>query len=299
LKPREYLYINHLEALVATYPEKFTNYLNILVWNPAAREKFLGALVGCVPTVTWEKCPNITLSILEKLSPEDRKELNTYLISLHIKSSWGDICNSRLIRWCYMALSENPTITWDIVQNYPGPWYYPALMRNPNITMDILASMPPEMLNHWSLSSNPNLKWDYVHNNPTRIWNYYSAIKICKPHWRDIAFADGYTEYVQRFAVLDIDYLRSRATLGEWEWSNISSNPSITLDMVLDNPELPWNYAKLTANRSITWEMIQITTLPWVLPEFSKNPNLRWDIVRDNPQIEWKWSSIAANSFRF
>ena len=45
--------------------------------------------------------------------------------------------------WDYEYLSENPNITWEIVQQNPDkPWDWSDISRNPNITSDIVINNP-------------------------------------------------------------------------------------------------------------------------------------------------------------
>jgi len=51
-----------------------------------------------------------------------------------------------------------------------------------------------------------------------------------------------------------------------WDWYNISRNPSITWDIVRENPDKPWIWSFLSAH-----------------------PNITWDIVENNPDHPWDW----------
>ena len=57
-----------------------------------------------------------------------------------------------------------------------------------------------------------------------------------------------------------------------WDFDCLSANPSITWDIVKDNPDVPWNFALLSAN-----------------------PNITWDIVKDNPDKPWDFELVSAN----
>ena len=58
-------------------------------------------------------------------------------------------------RWNYGLLSENPNITWDIVQAHPEiPWDYDRLSGNPNITLNIVQAYPDKPWNYYWLSEN-------------------------------------------------------------------------------------------------------------------------------------------------
>ena len=43
----------------------------------------------------------------------------------------------------------------------------------------------------------------------------------------------------------------------EWNWSSLSVNPNITLEIVQQNPDQPWEWTGLSMNPNITWEFIQ------------------------------------------
>ena len=47
---------------------------------------------------------------------------------------------------------------------------------------------------------------------------------------------------------------------------DISCNPNITMDIIKDNPDKPWD-----------WYYI------------SYNPNITMDIIKDNPDKPWNW----------
>ena len=73
----------------------------------------------------------------------------------------------------WYGLSENPNITWEIVEANPDiPWDWYGLSRNPNITMDIV-------------EANPDKSWDWN-------WlNIYQSIKNANPDksWNECMFA--------------------------------------------------------------------------------------------------------------
>ena len=69
--------------------------------------------------------------------------------------------------WSWFWLSENPNITWDIVQKNPQiPWDWYWLSTNPNITWDIVQANPDKKWSWIGLSRNPNITWKIVQANP-------------------------------------------------------------------------------------------------------------------------------------
>ena len=68
--------------------------------------------------------------------------------------------------WNYDELSNNPNVTWELVQALPDkPWNYYFLSSNPNITWDIIQSNPYKPWNFYELSKNPNIIWDNVNSH--------------------------------------------------------------------------------------------------------------------------------------
>ena len=69
---------------------------------------------------------------------------------------WKFIENLPEKSWDWNGLSENPNITFDIVQSYPEqPWKWGmyGLSENPNITFDIVLAHPDKSWDWISLSN--------------------------------------------------------------------------------------------------------------------------------------------------
>ena len=71
-------------------------------------------------------------------------------------TEWFDyIKNNTNKPWNYSYLSQNPNITWEIVQDNPNiPWNYHYLSQNPNITWEIVQDNSEIPWNYKSLSYN-------------------------------------------------------------------------------------------------------------------------------------------------
>ena len=94
----------------------------------------------------------------------------------------GDLLDNQLLKllekfpdnpWSYLCLSENPNITWGIVQANPDKqWDYEWLSaKNPNITWGIVQANPDKPWSYYWLSENPNITWDIVQANPDKPWD--------------------------------------------------------------------------------------------------------------------------------
>jgi hypothetical protein len=81
-----------------------------------------------------------------------------------------------------------------------------------------------------------------------------------------------------------------------WDWHGISKNPNITWEIVQKHPEKPWCWYELSKNPNITWEIVQKhPEKPWVWSGISINPNITWDIVEKHPDNPWNWGELSYN----
>ena len=58
------------------------------------------------------------------------------------------------------------------------------------------------------------------------------------------------------------------------DWNNISYNPNITMEMIENSPEKPWNWSAI-----------------------SQNPNITMEMIENNPDKPWNWNLISYNKF--
>ena len=179
------------------------------------------------------------------------KPWNWFGLSQNPNITWDIVQRNPDKKWNWDGLSGNPNITWDIVQkNADKPWSWKGLLRNPNITWDIVQKNPNKKWNWFELSYNPNITWDIVQKNPDKPWN----------------------------------------------WCPLSQNPNITWDIVQKNTGKPWDWFGLSRNPNITWDIVQKNpNKPWNWDGLSENPNITWDIVQKNPDKKWDWRNLSEN----
>jgi hypothetical protein len=78
-----------------------------------------------------------------------------------------------------------------------------------------------------------------------------------------------------------------------WDYDQLSLNPNITWDIVKNNPDKPWNYDYLSENPNITWDIvINNPDKPWNYYYLSKNTNITWDIVKNNLDKSWNYIKL-------
>ena len=83
-----------------------------------------------------------------------------------------------------------------------------------------------------------------------------------------------------------------------WDWSNISCNPNITMEIIKDNPDKPWDWLYISFNPNITWEIIKDNPdNPWEWKYISSKPNITMYNIREHPDKSWDWDWISMNKF--
>ena len=81
-----------------------------------------------------------------------------------------------------------------------------------------------------------------------------------------------------------------------WNWAFLSRNPNITWDIIKQNPDKPWDWNFVSSNSNITWDIIQKNPdKPWDWSYLSSNSNITWDIIQQNPDKPWDWWNLSRN----
>jgi hypothetical protein len=85
-----------------------------------------------------------------------------------------------------------------------------------------------------NISANPNLTLNYLYENISEDWDWY--LLSCNPS----------------FSVNDIFLSQKNVPGVQWKFSHLSMHPHLTIDIVLRNLSLPWDYRHLCINKNIT-----------------------------------------------
>ena len=84
-----------------------------------------------------------------------------------------------------------------------------------------------------------------------------------------------------------------------WDWSNISHNPNLTMEMINNNPDKPWDWSGISWNPNLTMEMINNNPdKPWKWSNISWDSKLTTEMINNNPDKPWDWSGISDNNFK-
>ena len=116
----------------------------------------------------------MSMSHIEKNNERLMKSVGTNIHTIKLAQIvFFNYWSTNLKIFDYCLLSENPNITWEIVQNNPDkPWTYSMLSQNPNITWEIIKNNSNKSWDYSLFSKNPNITWKIVQQNPDKPWSY-------------------------------------------------------------------------------------------------------------------------------
>jgi hypothetical protein len=169
--------------------------------------------------------------------------------------------------WDWTALSENRAITWSHVKRYPNlPWNWTAMTVNPNLSVETIFAHPEFP---WTnASKNPNLRLTDVLAHPDYPWDGFDLTMNTKAWTANdlVAHPDLPWHWAQISSTLPMtqELLKNPVLINKWDYSSLSRNPSITLDIIEAFPDQPWDWTRI-----------------------SQNPNLTLDYVLEHPDVAW------------
>lgn len=148
----------------------------------------------------------------------------------------------------------------DVLNNLDKQWNWHYMARNPNFTINIVLK-----------STKLKCKWD---------WNWEEILCHLNVTMKDI-----------------INIIRVNQKLEPWHVKSISKNPNLTIDCIIQHPNLKWDWAVISHNPNITIEDItNHSDKPWNWYNISKNQNITMDFILANPDKSWNWENITLNS---
>ena len=71
------------------------------------------------------------------------------------------------------------------------------------------------------------------------------------------------------------------------------------IDLVLKFPDKSWNWYQLSCNPNITFQnVLDHPDLPWAWYWLSENPNITFQNILDHPDLPWDWCNLSINKFK-
>lgn len=226
---------------------------------------------------------------------------------------------SKLILWDWDKLSENPNISIEFIDNNMNlPWNFSCVSENPNLSFDFVKKNISQDWKWSRLSSHDNITPEVIENNKDLpwVWEARRMGSSCVLFNKNITFdfieknkdkeLDIYILVREDNRLSTSDYIRLSKLFPEyfefesWDdlWFNeISKKSNIDLNIVVENPEINWDWELISTNPNLTIEfLLRYPDKPWNWKQFSKNPNLKnitLDIIEQNLDKNWNWQCIS------
>lgn len=209
------------------------------------------------------------------------------------------ILKSPTTKWDWDVMSSDIFYEMDtvIVPNIDLPWNFEKLQRRHDFDKSLVERYPHKPWN-WRmygqpysefLENNPKLEWDWEHLHkylyydndvqtfirlvPDNVLHKLTpnmrnrTLDECVEHNKPIDY-EWLSQNIQYlYEGLLEKYLHDRP----WNFQSISCHMKLSLNIVVENPDLEWD-----------WDAI------------SKHPNLTWEIVSTNSNKAWNWSTLSS-----
>ena len=80
----------------------------------------------------------------------------------------------------------------------------------------------------------------------------------------------------------------------EWDWTDLSCNPAITLKIIRENPDWDWDWFAVSCNPNITLkDILENPDMDWDWSGVSRNPNITFKDIQENPNMDWDWYTMS------
>ena len=220
-----------------------------------------------------KNCPsNHIIIIANRLMNEDfdMDDIITTLINL-------DNLRSKVLYWSYLFANKNftvPLMKKHIDKIEYGINYNNSSInkcsRNPNLNIDLLNEIlignydPRWDLNWDDIQRNPGITVQDMFNNPGLPWNgtwpdndenpIFNAEWWLNPNVTPndlIEHGKLEQKYWKMVSInTPISYILKNIHY-PWDWDQVSSNSSLTVNVIANNPHIPWNYQNISKNHMI------------------------------------------------
>ncbi len=184
--------------------------------------------------------------------------------------------------WHWHLLSANPGITLiDIINNPDKPWDWIGVLKNPNITLDYLIKnmykIPLPLHEIFKRAScNPGIKLADIMSHKKLKWDWRYGISRNPNLTIDIALKNKHMNLcwiniIMNPVIIPTDLHKLLPEKYKQNCS-FSANPNLTLEFVQANPHIAWDWSRISNNPNITINnIIEYPNLPWTMYIMQKN----------------------------
>lgn len=249
---------------------------------------------------------------LIKLYPDDRWDydklsecaiITSDLLSTNV--SIGNISPAH-IPWNYSLLSQNTSLTWDIILNYPNkPWDYFKLLANPAMSNNLNIIL--EKIKHYDYAysnyphnSNQNVSDDWMLCNPTITMNTIRGDPDKIYRFNKLANTDN-----KILKYIKWEFIEENIQLN-WDFNILSRKENINWDIIDRYPDKNWDYEYLSvlnlkSNKyylsPFNWNLIdKYPHKNWDYKKLSKiYPKIDYNLIRKYPDKNWDYNYLSAD----
>lgn len=236
--------------------------------------------------------PNLTLDYV--INNKD-KNWSWQEISKNPGITLQDIENNLSLSWNWACITSNPNITMDFILKYKDKFQRDNdnefdLGSTKNITLENIKQYPDLFWSESDIAKNPNMTLDFALDNIKDIWQYCKVAKSPMVTFQDIEnyknsswhgtlisgfsgnpnmtldIFNNHREYPwdivaiirnPSFTINDLEYFDDGADVHFYR--NMSSNPNITFDWIVENQnkQLNWGCDGLSSNKFLCHEYFE------------------------------------------
>lgn len=194
---------------------------------------------------------------------------------------------------CFKLFNEeigsHPSLPMDLVLKKPHKYPPAYLSPNPNLAEDVFNSIS---MGIWSM--HPSIYWNkglkiktimdrckseggsvemymyfYLHKHPEFSLNMIDDVPYENWNWLGIS----------SLKILNVEFLRRHRAL--INWPSASSNSSITMEDIENNPDLPWEYYFVGTNPNLTIEFAITHFEHLSVIDVAKHPNITYEMFKN------------------
>jgi hypothetical protein len=268
--------------------------------------------------------------ILYLVEKYPHKSWNWHIISSHQSITIDDIEKNMHLQWIWgeNGVSKNPNLTLEFIKNHidlpldfgkngisshpnlsmetittfpDKPWCFETLSSCKNLTLNIIKQFNDKEWNFGKngISSHPDLAMETIEMFPDKPW-CFETLSSCKNlrlniikqfhdkawNWKTLThhspFVNGH--FISTFSTKNLDY----------EYLSGINLSNDIIDAIKSLPDKPWNWMKISLNRSLTGRMIRnLIDMPLRFDLLSYHINISWGIIEDYPDKNWNWKHLS------
>lgn len=198
--------------------------------------------------------------------------------------------------WDWKIISRKTKMNY--VLDYPTmPWDFGHLSFNKNVTIDVIKQYCNRNWDWIILSANKNITYNDIINNRLP-WVTSFILTNASVTTDDILYSLKMKQIRWNINCLSYklsidDLIRHGYNI---DWRKMSMNDSVTINILEQYIDKPWNWIVLSTKKWITMAFIErYINKPWDWAKLSKNKNITLDFILLHSDKPWNWNFVSIN----